>query len=202
MDVGTLIACGIGPTQARLFCDPVSETLDRYEINTPARVAAFLAQTWYESSSFVHTEENLYYTTPERIRAMWPSHVTSLANAAVLCRDPKSLANAVYSNRMGNAGPESFDGWNFRGRGLIQVTGRTNYKVAGDAIGVDYVSSPDLVALPLDATRTAGWFWASIHANELADASQFDAITRRVNGGTAGAAERMDQFTANMRVLQ
>lgn len=200
--IANLIACGIAPSQARLFLQPLVDTCKRFEINNRARIAAFLAETAHESDNFTRTEESLYYTTPERIQKMWPKRVPILADAAVLCRNPQKLANRVYSNRLGNGDEASGDGWNYRGRGLIQLTGRSNYKVCGDAIGVNYQSAPNLVAMPVDAALSAGWFWSSIHGNDLADDMLIDEITKRINGpGMVGAIERRKRFDENMRVL-
>ena len=204
MQIGVpeLLACGVQPTQARVYGPMMADALAVFEINTRTRVAAFLAQVAVESANFTRTEESLFYTTPERIRAMWPYRVASLQAAAALCRNPQALANTVYSNRLGNGDPSSGDGWRYRGRGLIQLTGRSNYKVAGDALRVDYILHPELVAEPADALMTAGWFWSSIQANVLADASLIDAVTRKVNGpGMAAADERRSRFEHNLQVL-
>ena len=202
IDIATLIACGINPSQARLYVQPLKETCDLFKINSKARIAAFLAQLHHESAGFTRTEENLYCTTPERISAMWPKRVVSLQDAATLCRNPQGLANRVYDNWLGNGDESSGDGWKYRGRGLIQLTGRSNYHVAGDDLGVNYVQAPNLVAMPHDAAMTAGWFWASIHGNELADASLIDELTKRINGpAMAGADARRSRYDDNMRAL-
>lgn len=202
IDIGMLVACGVGPSQARLYAQPLAEVAQRFGITTKARIAAFLAQSAHESMNFTRTEESLYYTTPERIRAMWPKRVVSLQDAATLCRNPQSLANRVYANRLGNGDPSSGDGWKYRGRGLFQLTGRSNYHVCGDALGVNYVAAPNLVSMPHDAALSAGWFWASIRGNELADASLIDDLTRRINGpGMVGADDRRSRFDANMQAL-
>lgn len=202
IDVPSLIACGVAPTQARIYAAPLAAAADRFGITSKPRVAAFLAQLFVESDKFTRTEENLYYTTPERIRMMWPTRVTSLADAAKLCRNPQGLANVVYANRLGNGDASTGEGWKYRGRGLIQLTGRTNYHVASDALGADYVRSPDLVAAPVDACLTAAWFWSSIHGNELADASLIDMITKRINGQAMAAADaRRSRYDDNLRAL-
>ena len=202
IDIPSLIACGIAPTQARIYAEPLATAADRFGITSKPRVAAFLAQLFVESDKFTRTEENLYYTTPERIRMMWPTRVTSLADAAKLCRNPQALANVVYANRLGNGDTSTGEGWKYRGRGLIQLTGRTNYHVASDALGADYVRSPDLVAAPVDACLTAAWFWSSIHGNELADASLIDMITQRINGQAMAAADaRRSRYDDNLRAL-
>lgn len=190
-----LIACGVAPTQARIFAEPLDRALKQFDITTKPRIAAFIAQTAHESANFTRTEESLYYSTPERVQKMWPRRVSSLADAASLCRHPQRLANRVYANRLGNGDEASGDGWRYRGRGLIQLTGRSNYHFASDALGANYVSEPDAVAQPDGACMTAGWFWSSIHGNELADSMQIDELTRRINGpGMVGADDRRSRF--------
>jgi putative chitinase len=193
--VAQLVAAGIAPTQARLFADPLSAACQAHGINTPARIAAFVAQCAHESAGFTALEESLYYRTPERIRAMWPTRVPSLADAAALCRNPQALANRVYAGRNGNGDPASGDGWRYRGRGLIQITGRANYRAVTTSATRDYEARPELLAQPLDACLTAAAWWAARGLNALADGSQIDAITRAVNGpAMAGAADRRENY--------
>lgn len=200
--VSTLIAAGIGPTQARLFADPLQAACGHFGIDTPVRQAAFVAQCAHESEGFVHLEESLYYTTPERIRAMWPTRVPSLYDASLLIRNPQALANRVYSNRNGNGDESSGDGWRYRGRGLIQLTGRANYMAAESAIGEPYKADPDLVATPPHAAMTAAWFFAAGGCLPLADASNIDAITRIINGSAmAGRDDRRQRFEQAVRAF-
>lgn len=200
--VATLIQCGVAPTQARIYADPLQAACARFGIESKPRVAAFLAQVYVESQGFTKTEENLYYTTPERIRAIWPTRVTTLLDASKLCRNPQALANAIYANRLGNGDSSTGEGWKYRGRGLIQLTGRSNYHVASDALSADYVANPDAVAQPEGACLTAAWFWSSIHGNELADASLIDTLTKRINGqAMAGADARRSRYDDNLRAL-
>lgn len=202
LTVAQLVACGIAPTQARAFAEPLSETFKRFDVSTKARKAAFIAEAAHESTRFTRLEESLYYRTPERILAMWPKRFSGPAEAAHFCRNPEALANRVYSNRLGNGDESSGDGWKYRGRGLFQITGRSNYKVASDALAADYLRAPELVALPLDACMTAGWFWSSIHGNELADAGLIDEITRKVNGpAMVGADDRRSLYDDALQAL-
>ena len=190
LNIQTLIAAGIGPTAARAFADPLQAACQANGINTRARLAAFIAQASHESAGFTRLEENLFYTTPERIRAVFPTRVPSLADAAKLARNPQALANRVYSERLGNGDEASGDGWRFRGRGLFQLTGRQNYTLQGAH------TDPDAVALPPGAAMTAARFWREQGLNELADSSQIDVITRRINGpAMLGQAERRSLFT-------
>jgi putative chitinase len=189
--VAALIAAGIGPAQARQFSQPLAVACQRFEINTPARIGAFIGQCRVESAGFTMLEESLFYRQPERIRAIFPSRVPDLMTAQLYVRQPERLANLVYANRLGNGDTASGDGWRYRGRGLKQLTGRDNYAAAQEALGVQYLQRPELVALPGDACLTAAWFWHTNKCNVLADSAQWDAITRVVNGpGMVARAER------------
>lgn len=180
--IETLIRLGVTPTQARQFADPLRAAMALHDISTPQRQAAFIAHCILESSRFTRLEENLFYTTPERIRAVWPSRFRTSTDAAPYARNPKALANRVYSNRNGNGDEASGDGWKYRGRGLFQLTGLTNYTRAARALNRPYVSEPGLVAEPSDACLTAAWFWTANGGNKLIDQGQFDATTRMING--------------------
>lgn len=188
----SLIAAGIAPTQAKAFAEPLAAACARFSINTPARIAGFIAQCRVESAGFTQLEEGLYYRTPERIwdvfKRLRPRGMNGLA---LLARNPKALANAAYAGVLGNGDEASGDGWRFRGRGLKQLTGQDNYREAAEALDRPYITSPDLVAQPLDACMTAAWFWHAHKLNILADSAQWDAITRQVNGpAMLQAAER------------
>lgn len=189
-----LVAAGVTPTPARIFLDPLNAAFERFEINTPERMAGFLAQAMHESMDFTHLEENLFYTKPERIVQIFKS-VPTVDDAIPLTRNPKGLASRVYANRLGNGDEASGDGWRYRGRGLFQLTGRDNYLAAMMALDRDYLENPDLVAQPEDAALTAGWYWHRNGLNELADQKQIDVITKRVNGpAMLGARERREDF--------
>jgi len=187
--VAQLIGAGIAPTQAKAFVDALNQVLPLFNINTAPRIAAFIAQCAHESTNFTALEESLYYRTPERIRAMWPTRVPNLALAATLCRNPVVLANKVYSDRLGNGNEASGDGWKYRGRGLLQITGRGNYREAG------FEAIPEDVAKPYGAVMTACKFWSRNNLNALADSSNIDAVTRVINGpAMVGKVERRENF--------
>ena len=195
--VANLVAAGIGPTQARLFADPLSQACDRFGINTPVRLASFVSQCNHESTGFVHLEEDLFYSTPERIRQMWPREVASLGDAARLTRNPKALASKVYAGRNGNGDEARGDGWTYRGRGLIQTTGRSNYAALNGKLddSNDFVSVPDMLSQPDWACLSAAFFFASHGCLPLADASNVETITRVINGpAMAGLEDRKQLF--------
>ena len=197
-----LIAAGVAPTQARQFLEPLNAAMALFDIDSPVRQAAFIAQCVIESDGFRHLEENLYYSTPERIRAVFPGRVPSIAVAQGLAKNPKALANHVYAMRLGNGNPQSNDGWNYRGRGLFQLTGRNNYADAALELNRPYLAQPDLVAQPSDAVLTAAWYWHCNKCNLLADASNVDAITKAINGpAMLKAVERRQYFDQAMRAF-
>lgn len=191
LDLQTLTAAGIHPTQARHFLEPLQVACTRFQIHTARRLAAFLAQCGHESTLFTSLEEDLYYKTPERIRAVFPATVTHQAKALELLRNPKALANWVYARKNGNGDVASGHGWTYRARGLIGVTGLANYHRAELDLQRPYVAQPDLVAAPADAALTSAHFWHTNGCNRLADAWDIDGITRRVNGpGMQGRVHR------------
>lgn len=191
--VAALIACGIAPTQAKIFDGALAYACDRFGITSTAQKAQFLAQCAHESAGFTRLEESLYYTTPERIATMWPMRVSGAFDAASLCRNPQALANRVYANRIGNGDETSGDGWRYRGRGLIQLTGRENYERASEEIGEDYSGTPELVAQPAHAALTAAWFFVSRGCLLVAD--DVAAVTRIINGrGMVGLDDRRQWF--------
>lgn len=177
-----LIAAGVAPTAARTILGPLQPALTFAGIDTPARLAAFVGQCVHESAGFTDFEENCSWSTAARIVAFFPSSVPDLNAAQKLVRNPQGLANTVYANRLGNGSVASGDGWRYRGRGAIQLTGRHNYADAAVECRRPYLEHPELVALPADALFTAAWFWRVNRLNALADTWQIDAITRVING--------------------
>ena len=203
IQLAALVAAGIGPTQARMFEAPLAAACARFRIDTPLREAAFLAQIAHESRLFTALEESLYYRDPARICRIFPSTVAHPSVALPLACNPKALANHVYANRNGNRDAASGDGWRYRGRGLIQLTGRANYARAAAALERPYVEQPDLVLEPADACLTAAWFWDAHRLNALADQSRFDEVTRAINGpGMAGGQERRHFYAMALTACQ
>jgi len=201
--VAALRAAGAPDAAARAFVAPMAQACERFNIATPRQIAAFVAQTAHESEGFTRLEENLSYSTADRLCKVFPSRFPTPASAVPFLRNPAKLANRVYSNRLGNADEASGDGARYIGRGLIQLTGRANYMAAGDAIGIDYKARPELVALPEHAALTAAWFWATAGCNALAEAEMIDATTRKINGAAMmGAEDRRARYQAVLRSMQ
>lgn len=179
----------IMPKAPSAWLDALCVTAPKWGINTPLREAHFIAQLAHESAQFTRLEENLNYSA-KRICEVWPKRFANLTEAGPYANNPERLANRVYANRIGNGVEASGDGWRYRGRGPIQITGRANYQSAGDGIGLALVETPEAVLRPLVGCDVAGWFWQSRKLNALADVDNIRHITMRVNGGSEGLEER------------
>lgn len=196
-----LIATGITPAVARAFLPHLAAAFDRFDISTPRRQAAFIGQCSHESSAFTRLEENLYYNDPTRIAKMF-SALRQVEQARAYVGKPRAMANVVYAGRNGNGNVESGDGWTYRGRGLIQITGRGNYRSAAAGTRLPCEAQPDLVAEHAGAALTAGWYWNTHGLNALADLWQIDGITRGINGAAmAGSADRVERCNRALDAL-
>jgi putative chitinase len=193
--VSRLIACGIAATQANTFAEPLGIACDRFDINTPPRLAAFIGQCMVESDLLTKTEEDLFYRDPAHIVEVYPSHFRTAAEASPYAKNPVRLGARVYAGLRGNGDEASGDGYTFRGRGLLQITGRERYADAANGLAHSYLTCPNLVALPADACLTASWFWNCNKLNVLADAGAVDEITRAVNGRGMRQAALRKQYT-------
>ncbi len=174
-------------------------TLAQHEINTPLRVAHFMAQIGNETGGLQALVENLNYSA-DRLRQVWPSRFPDDATAQQYAHQPERLANFVYANRLGNGDTASGDGWRYRGRGYIQLTGRGNYRTYGAAAGIDAEADPDIVADPVSGFVFACAYWKGAGVNQLADTDDVERVTRRVNGGVTGLAERQ-ALTARAKTI-
>lgn len=164
------------------------------------RLHFFLAQIGHESGGLTITAENLNYRA-ERLRQVWPSRFRSLDAAMPFSRNPEALANNVYASRMGNGPPESGDGWRFRGRGYIQITGRDGYSSVGSIAGLDLVENPDLASDPAHALHVACAFWRWKKLNALCTPAGFVKVTKRINGGVNGLTDRREWLDKVERIL-
>lgn len=177
----------------------LQKACDLAQINTPERLACFLAQTAHESNSFKTLEENLNYGKDGLLK-IFPKYFN--AQTAAQCeRKPEAIANIVYANRMGNGAPSTGDGYRYRGRGVIQLTGKSNYEAAGKFIGLNLVQNPDKVATMPAAFLTAAWFWSSNGLNSFADKGDFIGLTKRINGGTIGIEHRTELYAKALSAL-
>lgn len=190
-----------------IWVEALIPAFEKYSITSHERIASFLAQIGHESGQFNVLEEKLSYTAA-RLMKVWPKRFPTLAIARKYERNPEKLANFVYANRIGNGPESSGDGYRFRGRGLVQLTGRSNYVSASQALGIDLVAHPELLSEPAVAAMSAAWFWATRGLNELADdqtgdndLEDFTTITKRINGGTVGLQERFQLFKSAEQTL-
>jgi putative chitinase len=181
----------------------IPDTAAKFGINTPLRLAHFLAQCGHESGGFRLTQENLNYSA-KGLNGIFKKYFPTEAAAAPYNRNPQKIANKVYSNRMGNGTEASGDGYKFRGRGYIQLTGKDNYTAFGKSIGEDMTANPDKVASTY-ALLSAAWFFTKNGLHKMADGGATDqvvtSITKRVNGGTIGLADRIKHFKEYYHLL-
>ena len=176
--------------------------LPDYHINSIERVAMFLAQTTHESGDYTTLHENLNYSA-KGLMTTWPKRFDA-AKAAACERKPEMIANVVYSGRMGNGNEASGDGWKYRGRGILQITGHDNYlQFSKDMFGdARFLDTPYLLEMESDAVKAACWFWRRNHLNELADKGDMKNVTLRINGGIAGLDDRQARYDRILPILK
>lgn len=208
MDAQTLSdAANISIERAEQWLDHIDAAMNHYGIRRPQQQAAFIAQTAHESMGFARVVENLNYSTPERIRNIFPFRFRSVEAAKAYVRKPEKLANAVYSGRLGNGDEHTGDGWLYRGRGLIQITGRDNYRAAAKGMSLPLLDQPYLLEQPEFAAASAAWYWHENNLNHWADLGEIDAISGLINRGhpdkvAIGEDERRDAYVHAMHVLE
>jgi len=178
----------------------LAQLLPQYEINTPDRIAAFLAQCAHESGGFVFIKENLNYKW-QSLRKVFPKYFPTDALAQQYEKQPQKIANRVYANRMGNGPEESGDGWRFCGRGLIQVTGRDNYSWFAASLQISPEEASEYMETFEGAAQSACWFWESNNLNQWADKQDILTLTKRINGGTIGLEDRKKHYEHCLHVL-
>ncbi len=186
---------------AQAWADALNPALSKYSINTKNRICAFLAQTAYESGQYNIMVENLNYRTAARLMEVWPRRFPSKEFAEQYLQNPKKLGNYVYANRLGNGDSASGDGFKYRGRGIIQITGRSNYAALGKELEQDFISNPEKLETIKYAALSAAWFWEFRGLNALADdetgnddLEDFAKITKRINGSTRTVLARYEYF--------
>lgn len=169
------------------------EILPVYEIHTPERVAAFVAQCAHESGGFKFLKENLNYRAESLVKT-FPRHFPDLATAKLYERQPEKIANRAYANRMGNGDEASGDGFRYLGRGLIQLTGKNNYTLFAAAIDTPLEEIPEYLQTFEGAVQSACWFWEQNNLNQWADKKDILTLTKRINGGTIGLQDRIKHY--------
>ena len=178
----------------------LEQALPDYDINTPQRVAAFVAQCAHESGGFKFLQENLNYKA-ESLCRVWPKYFPNIDVARQYEKKPEKIANRAYGGRMGNGPEETGDGWKFCGRGLIQLTGRSNYQAFADSIETPIEDVPHYLATFEGAVQSACWFWESNNLNQYADNGDILTMTKRINGGTLGLEDRTKHYEHALHVL-
>lgn len=181
------------------WLDPINQTLKKYALDSNRRIAAFIGQCQHESGNFKFVKENLNYSA-ESLMKTWPSRFPDLDTANQYAHNQEKIANKVYAGRMGNT--EDGDGFKYIGRGVIQITGKDNYKNCGEALGLDLLDNPDLISEPNGAVLSAGWFWNKHGLNILADAQDYTNMTKRINGGILGLDDRVMKINKVLDVLE
>lgn len=183
-----LNALGVSSANTDRYLEPLNAAMTLHAIDTRARIAHFLAQVVHESSGLQHVVENMNYSA-ERLLQVFPRHFATLADAQAYARQPERIGSRVYGGRMGNGDEASGDGFRYRGRGLIQLTGKNNYRAFARWVGDDVVAHPDRVGDQY-AVHSAVFFWDTHNLNALADIDDIRALTRRINGGLNGFDDR------------
>ena len=201
IDKEDLVAAGLcSPEVAMRWTPALNETMERFDISNKYRIAAFLSQVAHESGGFKFVVENLNYSADALLR-VFPKYFPTPEIANAYARQPERIANRAYANRMGNGDEASGDGWAYRGRGLIQLTGKNNYASFSLQMDNNCLVEPDIVAEPKLAALSAGWYWNSRNINPVADTDDIKEVTRLVNGGYNGLADREAKYEKLMQIL-
>ena len=183
--------------------EALSKLLPDYDINTPRRIAAFVAQCAHESGGFMVLKENLNYK-PATLRKIFPKYFPTDAIAndyASRLNKQMHIANKAYASRMGNGDESSGDGWRFCGRGLIQLTGRNNYQAFADSLEMNINDVPEYLATFEGAAQSACWFWETNNLNKWADSGDIKELTRRINGGYIGLEDRIKHYNHALHIM-
>ena len=181
------------------WIDLMNKYLPLYGINTASRVAMFIAQTGHETGDYTVFAENLNYSAKGLVDT-WPKRF-NLATAMMYARKPEKIANKVYANRMGNGDEASGDGWRYRGKGLIQVTGKAGYEGFAKMLGMPVEKAAEYIITKEGALRSACWFWGDHSLNALCDHQNVLAVTKIINGGTIGIEDRTARFNKNLKIF-
>ena len=181
------------------WCDALNKILPDYDITTPQRTAAFLAQCAHESGGFTALHENLNYKA-ESLCKVWPRYFNA-SNANDYAHQPEKIACRAYAGRMGNGDEASGDGWSYCGRGLIQLTGKNNYQAFADSVEMSLDELPTYLETFEGCVQSACWFWENNNLNTLADAGDILHMTKKINGGTLGLEDRTKHYNEILHLL-
>ena len=181
------------------YVEPLNSACDKFEINNSSRVAMFIAQIGHESGGLKVVHENLNYKAEGLIK-IFPKYFRD-ADPNDYAHQPEKIANRVYANRMGNGDEESGDGYRYRGRGLIQLTGHDNYQHFANDVGMSIEEAVEYLETPDGATMSAAWFWNTRHLNDAADAGDIVGCTKKINGGTIGLEDRTHHYEKALSLL-
>jgi putative chitinase len=185
------------------WCEALNKILPDYEIDTPQRVSAFMAQCAHESGGFTALHENLNYRAVT-LRKVFPKYFPNDAIAEQYASQPNKaelIANRVYASRMGNGDEASGDGFRYCGRGLIQLTGKNNYTAFANSIDTPVEEIPEFLATFEGAIQSAAWFWETNNLNQWADVGDILTLTKRINGGTIGLEDRVKHYNHALHVF-
>ena len=181
------------------FVEPLNDVMEFYEINNPKRISMFLAQVGHESGGLRTIKENLNYSA-DGLKRVFPKYFRDV-NPADYAKKPEKIANRVYGGRMGN-GPESTgDGYRYCGRGLIQLTGKSNYEAFAADMGWPLAEATEWLSTEEGAAWSAGWFWDSRELNQWADKGDILTVTKKINGGTIGLEDRKSHYEAALELF-
>jgi len=189
------------PELAEKWVIPLNETCERFAIDSPFRIAGFLSNTAHESGGFKFVKENLNYSAASLMR-VWPNRFPTLEIAQRYAMQPEKIANRAYADRMGNGSEESGDGAKFLGRGLIQLTGKSNYQAFATDMNLQLEEVIDWCAEPEGACWSAGWYWDSRELNPWADKGDVLTVTKKINGGTIGLKDREEHYAAALEIFK
>jgi putative chitinase len=181
------------------YVEPLNEVMEFYEINTPQRISMFLAQVGHESGGLRTIKENLMYSA-DRLKVIFPKYFRGV-DPSGYARNPQKIANRVYASRMGNGDEASGDGYRYCGRGLIQLTGKSNYAAFASDMNMSLEEATAWLDDPEGAAWSAGWFWDSRELNQWADKGDVVTVTKKINGGTIGLKDRQEHYEAALEIF-
>jgi putative chitinase len=181
------------------YVEPLNDVMTFYEINTPQRISMFLAQVGHESGGLRTIKENLNYSA-DRLKVIFPKYFRGV-DTAPFAKNPQKIANRVYASRMGNGDENSGDGFRYCGRGLIQLTGKSNYTAFAQDMNMSLEEATAWLDDPEGAAWSAGWFWDSRELNQWADKGDVVNVTKKINGGTIGLEDRKSHYAAALEIF-